>query len=174
MDNGTKTIMMIRTVMEDIGLPDASHPTPLYNDNCRSVNWSRGASLSKRLLHMNIHEVGVRDSIHLQCTHVHHIPGAFNLADIFTKEHKSGVTFTHLANQLIFPRFNSVLLSLGGAGSGCKKILLLGGRPIAAPRMKGGRMKGGAIRNGYSPTPVGREETSARPLQSSEKINLRG
>jgi hypothetical protein len=37
-----------------------------------------------------------------------------------------------------------------------------------ASRLKGGRMKGGVISNGYSPTPMAREETSARPLRSSE------
>jgi hypothetical protein len=110
MDEGTKTVMMIRNVMEDIGLPDASHPTPLYNDNRRSGYWSRDASLSKRLRHMNIREVGIRDSIRLQRMTVHHIPGAFNVADIFTKEHKSRVTFAHLSNQLIFPCFNCIPL----------------------------------------------------------------
>jgi hypothetical protein len=92
MDEGTKTVDMLRNIMEDLALPDVSHPTPLYNDNQGSVDWSRGASLSKRLRHMNIREVGVRDSIRLQRTHVHHIPGVHNVADIFTKEHKSSVT----------------------------------------------------------------------------------
>jgi hypothetical protein len=167
MDEGTKTVMMLRNVMEDIGLPDVSHPTPLYNDNRGSVDWSRGASLSKRLRHMNIREVGVCDSIRLQRTHVHHIPGAFNVANIFTKEHKSSVTFTHLSNQLIFPRFNSILL--WEEQDVDKENLAPGGSNYEiALRVKGGRMKGGVISNGYSPTPVTREETSAHPLRPSE------
>jgi hypothetical protein len=99
MDEGTKTVEMMRNIMIDLNLPDVDYPTPLYNDNRGSVDWSRGASLSKRLRHMNIREVGVRDSIRLKSTTVHHIPGAHNVADIFTKEHKSSTLFASLAAQ---------------------------------------------------------------------------
>lgn len=104
LDEGPKTVEMMRNIMFDLGLPDVAYATPLYNDNQGSVDWSRGVSLSKRLRHMNIRELGVRDSIRLDHTCVGHIPGHSNVSDIFTKEHKSTVTFTHLASQLIFPR----------------------------------------------------------------------
>jgi hypothetical protein len=108
MDQGTKMAKMLCHIMDDIGLPNVAHPTPLNNNNRGSVDWSQGVSLSKRLCHMNIQEVGIRDGIRLQHTHIHHIPGSFDVADIFTKDYKSSVTFTQLSHQLIFPHFNSL------------------------------------------------------------------
>jgi hypothetical protein len=143
MDEGTKTVEMMRNIMFDLNLPDVSRPTLLYNDNRGSVDWSRGASLSKRLRHMNIREVGVRDSIRLKSTTVHHIPGEHNVADIFTKEHKSSATFTTLAAQLIFPRFNSFI---GEEPDLLPEPPVLGGLPNMpiASRAKKGKIQGGA------------------------------
>jgi hypothetical protein len=149
MDEGTKTVDMLRNIMDDLRLPDVSHPTVLYNDNRGSVDWSRGASLSKRLRHMNIREVGVRDSIRLKRTNIFHIPGVHNVADIFTKEHKSSATFTNLASQLIFPRLNSIhsedpdVENLGPGGWQNNQL---------ASRVKRGRIKGGVRTHLNSPT----------------------
>jgi hypothetical protein len=152
MDEGTKTVEMLRHIMADIGLPDITHPAPLYNDNRGSVDWSRGASLSKRLRHMNIREVGVRDGIRLQHTRVHHIPGSFNVADIFTKEHKSSVTFTHLSHQLIFPRFNS--LHHEEQDSEKENIAPGGSNLQLASRVQRRRIMGGVKDNRNGPTHV--------------------
>ena len=149
MDEGTKTVRLVRNIMTDLGLPDATHPTPLYNDNRGSVDWSRGASLSKRLRHMNIREVCVRDGVRLRETVVDHIPGHSNVADIFTKEHKSSVTFTHLASQLIFPRFHSSREeddkeNHPPRGNNNQNHIINGETSHIAQRAKRGRIKGGA------------------------------
>ena len=149
MDEGTKTVRLVRNIMTDLGLPDATHPTPLYNDNRGSVDWSRGASLSKRLRHMNIREVCVRDGVRLHETAVDHIPGHSNVADIFTKEHKSSVTFTHLASQLIFPRFHSSRVeddkeNHPPRGNNNQNHIINGETSHIAQRAKRGRIKGGA------------------------------
>jgi hypothetical protein len=109
LDEGTKTVEMIRHLMEDLGLPDVNQPTPLLNDNQGSVNWSHGASVSKKLRHINIREISVRDGVRLKYSHVLHIPGIFNVSDIFTKEHKAAETFARLAGDLIHPRQNTDL-----------------------------------------------------------------
>jgi hypothetical protein len=166
MDEGTKTVEMLRNLMEDLNLPDVSHPTPLYNDNRGSVDWSRGASLSKRLRHMNIREVGVRDGIRLKHTQCMHIPGEFNVADIFTKEHKSSTTFTQLASQLIFPRLN-----LGGLEEPeCDTANLAPGgwkTSQLASRAQRGRIMGGVRRSVFSPTHVARNYAHDRPVRAS-------
>jgi hypothetical protein len=166
MDEGTKTVEMMRNLMDDLNLPDVSHPTPLYNDNRGSVDWSRGASLSKRLRHMNIREVGVRDSIRLKSTVVHHIPGEHNVADIFTKEHKSSVTFCNLAAQLIFPRFNSILTAEPDLLS---ESPTPGGLPNSqlASRVKREGIMGGARISSDSTTRVVRRQAFVRHIRRS-------
>jgi hypothetical protein len=67
MDKGTKTVEMLCNIMADLDLPDASHPTQLYNSNQGLVDWSRWASFSKRLRHMSIREVSASYSRRAQC-----------------------------------------------------------------------------------------------------------
>jgi hypothetical protein len=165
MDEGTKTVEMIRNIMIDLNLPDVTYPTPLYNDNRGSVDWSRGASLSKRLRHMNIREVGVRDSIRLKSTTVHHIPGAHNVADIFTKEHKSSTLFASLAAQLIFPRFNSLRSDEPELTS--EDPVPGGSTDRIASFANRGRIKGGVISNVDSPAHAALRNTWSRHIRAS-------
>ena len=51
----TKSILMFRHVLSDLGLIDVSVPTPLYNDNQGAVNWSKTTS-TKGMRHLNIQE----------------------------------------------------------------------------------------------------------------------
>ena len=110
---------------------------------------------------MNIREVGVCNGIRLKETHVAHVPGEWNVADIFTKEHKSSVTFRHLAGLLIHPRLDATHSEAlddsdkeNQALGGCLNVQL-------TSRTKGRRIQGGA--EGYQlgnrlapPNPLGR------------------
>ena len=157
MDEGSKTIRLLRNIMHDLGLPDSAHPTPLYNDNRGSIDWSRGAALSKKLRHLNIREVCVRDCVRLSETTTHHIPGVFNVADIFTKEHKSAPLFSDLASQLIFPRLHSESLEDSSPdkenrpphGGTSNRATMNTSQPHPfASLAKRGRIKGGAESSG--------------------------
>jgi hypothetical protein len=170
MDEGTKTVEMVRNIMEDLDLPDVSHPTALYNDNRGSVDWSRGASLSKRLRHMNIREVGVRDGIRLKHTQVLHIPGVHNVADIFTKEHKSSATFAALASQLIFPRLNVGLFEEHDSPPPLEKENIAPGGTstnLLPTYAKRGKIMGGVSHRRISPSHVGRDCTHRPYIRNS-------
>jgi hypothetical protein len=171
MDEGTKTVEMVRNIMEDLNLPDVSHPTALYNDNRGSVDWSCGASLSKCLRHMNIREVGIRDRIRLKHTQVLHIPGVHNVADIFTKEHKSSATFAELASQLIFPRLNvGIYEEPDSPPAMAKENIAPGGTStylLSTTCAKRGKIMGDVSHRRISPTHVGRDCTRCPYIRAS-------
>jgi hypothetical protein len=107
MDEGCKTLENTHHILEDLGLADVlTRPNglPLYNDNKGAVEWSHGLNISKKLRHINIREVAVRDAAAANLIDVQHVPGHSNIADIFTKEFKSDDTFRHLAFQLLSVR----------------------------------------------------------------------
>jgi hypothetical protein len=65
MDEGCKTLKNLNLLMEDLGLPDVTtHSTgqPLYNDNKGAIKWTQGCNISKKLCHLNIREMAVRDA----------------------------------------------------------------------------------------------------------------
>jgi hypothetical protein len=104
MDEGYKTSEMLYHLMTDLKLPDVTKGIPMFNDNKGAVDWSQGCSVSKKLRHLNIREISVRDACNAGYVDIKHIPGHSNVFDIFTKEHKSDETFTQLTFQLIRPR----------------------------------------------------------------------
>ena len=104
MDEGCKSTLMIRHVMADLKMIETSKPTPLYNDNRGAVDWSSGCNISKRLRHFNIREIAVRDDVEAGEISITHLPGKYNIADIFTKEISCDKLFQSLAYQLISPR----------------------------------------------------------------------
>ena len=104
MDKGCKSTLMIRNVMTDLQLDEASAPTPLFNDNRGAVDWSAGCNISKWLRHFNIREIAVRNDVECGDIVISHLPGVHNIADIFTKEISCDKLFQSLAYQLISPR----------------------------------------------------------------------
>jgi hypothetical protein len=104
MDEGCKTSETIFHLMTDLNMPDVTKPIPMYNDNRGAVDWSSGCTVSKKLRHLNIREVAVRDAQKAGIVSISHVPGHSNVADIFTKEHKSDAMFYELAFQLVRPR----------------------------------------------------------------------
>jgi hypothetical protein len=105
MDEGCKTSeMLYQHLIADLKLPDTAKGIPMFNENKGTVDWSHGCSVSKKLRHLNIREISVRDARNTGYVDIKHVPGHSNVSDIFTKEHKSANTFTQLAFQLIRPR----------------------------------------------------------------------
>jgi hypothetical protein len=107
MDEGCKTLENLHLLMEDLGLPDVTtrpNGQPLYNDNKGAIEWSHGCNISKKLRHLNIREMAVRDALEAKMVDIKHVPGHSNIADLMTKEFKGNDTFRTLAFQLLSTR----------------------------------------------------------------------
>ncbi len=100
-DECVKNVQMFRHVLTDLHLIDTTVPTNVYNDNRGSVDWSNSFS-TKGMRHVNIRENAVREARMMNEVSIHHIPGAANPADLFTKEFKSDATFRALRNLTLF------------------------------------------------------------------------
>jgi hypothetical protein len=100
-DECVKNVQMFRNILSDLGIIDLSTPTPVYNDNRGSVDWSNSSS-TKGMRHVNIRENAVREARLFNEVSILHIPGTANPADIFTKEFKSDLTFRSLRILMLF------------------------------------------------------------------------
>ena len=112
MDLATKEAQHLIYLMEELGLSDTHTPIPLYNNNKGSVDWSGTGAITKRLRHINMRHVAIRDAIQAKEVVVHHIPGNVNPADLLTKEHRDVGHFQELCNILV-PQLTGV----GGVGN---------------------------------------------------------
>jgi hypothetical protein len=99
-DECCKLTQGLRLVMEDLGLTDVLTPTELYNDNRGCVDWTKGWA-NRKMRHMNIREMAVRESQVNGEINVNHIEGKLNPSDLLTKEHKTGETFIQLCNLVV-------------------------------------------------------------------------
>jgi hypothetical protein len=89
MDEGTKMVLALHHLFQDFGTSHLSAPTPiLYSDNQGGVAWAQSEATTKKLCHVNLCEVAVRDSLWAGDIELGKIPGWLNLSDIFTKEMK--------------------------------------------------------------------------------------
>jgi len=100
-DECVKQAQMFHHVLTDLGLLDPTLPTPVYNDNHGSVDWSNSSS-TKGMRHVNIRENAIREARDMNEEASIHIPGSANPADLFTKEFKSDSTLQSLRNLLLF------------------------------------------------------------------------
>jgi hypothetical protein len=115
MDEGTKMVLALRHLFEDFGATHLSAPTPiLYSDNQGGVAWARSEAITKKLHHVNLREVAVRDSICTGAILLGHIPGKLNPSDIFTKEMKD-VGHFHLLRSA-FMSHSDLTTELGARG----------------------------------------------------------
>ncbi len=114
-DKCVKNVQMFRNILSDLYLLDSSSPTPVYNDNCGSVDWSNSSS-TKGMRHVNIHENAIHEARLFNDVSILHIPGTANPADLFTKEFKSDVTFRSLRSLILFypSSFKSSVPNLDG------------------------------------------------------------
>jgi hypothetical protein len=105
MDEGCKILEFIQHILREMGIEDGKYPAPLlYNDNKGAVCWSLTEAITKKLRHLNIREVAVRDAAKNGDIVIGHIPGVLNFADIFTKEMKDTHHFLELRAALMQPR----------------------------------------------------------------------
>jgi hypothetical protein len=89
MDEGVKMVLALRHLFEDLGADHLSAPTPvLFGDNAGSIAWAKSEAITKKMRHVNIREVAVRDSVQDNEITLGHIPGELNASDLFTKEMK--------------------------------------------------------------------------------------
>jgi hypothetical protein len=96
MDESCKTMENLHLLMGDLDLPDVTtcpNGQPLYNDNKGAIEWTQGCNISKKLRHLNIQEIPVRDAQNAKMVDIHHVPGHSNISDLMTKEFKSNETF---------------------------------------------------------------------------------
>jgi hypothetical protein len=105
MDEGTKMILGLRHLFEDFEATHLSVPTPiLYSDNQGGIAWAHSEAITKKLRHVNLREVAVRDSIRAGAITLGHIPGKINPSDLFTKEMKDRAHFELLRSALMSRR----------------------------------------------------------------------
>jgi hypothetical protein len=98
-------------LMRELNLPDAQDPTPTYNDNKGTIDWSSTGAITKRLRHINMKEVAIRDAIHNNDVKLAHIAGKRNPSDILTKEDRDQQHYMGLRDVLVPP-----LPDMGGVG----------------------------------------------------------
>ena len=100
----------IRLLQEDLGSPTISQPTSLNRtptlmaDNQGGIAWCKSAAITKKLRHLNIREIAVRDAVASGPIRLGHVSGPLNLADAFTKEMKDDKHFLQLRAPLMSPR----------------------------------------------------------------------
>ena len=106
MDEGVKMVLALRHLFAD--LPGASHiseATPmLYSDNQGGIFWAQSEAITKKMRHINIREVAVRDAVKFKEITIGHIPGPLNPADAFTKEMRNDAHFRDLRACLMSQR----------------------------------------------------------------------
>ena len=103
-DEGTKSVLTIRHLLQDLNMYDGFQPTPIWNDNRGCVDWTKGCTVSRKLRHVNMRNLGVRLSQQLGDITISHIDGKRNVADIMTKEIKDKQHFVNMANVVTSPR----------------------------------------------------------------------
>ena len=95
-----KEILSLRHRCNDMHLLDAISPTRLYNNNQGTVDRSKGTS-AKGMLHINLKDCAVRDSIQAKKVDLCHIRGEINPSDIFTKDMCGRSHFRTLCNSFM-------------------------------------------------------------------------
>jgi hypothetical protein len=103
-DEGTKSALTIRHLLQDLGLPDGDTPTPIWNDNRGCVDWCKGVSVSRKLRHINMRELSVRLAQRDNQVSIRHIPGKHNISDLLTKEIKDPTHYRNMAFTMTSPR----------------------------------------------------------------------
>lgn len=108
MDEGCKILEFTQHLFRELGIPDSKYPAPsLHNDNKGGVCWSPSEAITKKLRHLNIREVAMRDTVKHGDVVLGHIPGVPNFADVFTKEMKDEAHFCDLRGALMSPRVSA-------------------------------------------------------------------
>jgi hypothetical protein len=111
-DEGTKSALKVRHPLQDLGMPDGNFPTPIWNDNRGCVDWCKGASVSRKLQHINMRKLAVQLAQPDGHVRIKHIPGKHNISDVFTKEIKDPTHFHNMAFTITSPRLVAANLQI--------------------------------------------------------------
>ena len=91
--------------MKQLGSPNVDFPTPLLNDNQGSIDWiESGSKPTKKLRHENLADLGIAEAREHNEVQIYWMPGASNLADIFTKEDKDVAHYESIRDKMVMPR----------------------------------------------------------------------
>ena len=91
--------------MKQLGLPNVDYPTPLLNDNQRSVGWIKFVCKpTKKLRHENLLELGISEAREHDEVQIYWVPGASDTSDLFTKEDKDIAHYESIRDQMVMPR----------------------------------------------------------------------
>ena len=91
--------------MKEMGLPNVDKPTPILNDNHRSLDQIKpGCWLTKKLHHENLEEIGITEAKLYNEVDFHWIPGKTNLADLFTKEDNDVNHYCKIRDHMVMQR----------------------------------------------------------------------
>jgi hypothetical protein len=108
-DEATYVTQHLPHVLSDLEMHDTNTPTPVFNDNQGYIDWSKSTSI-KNLLHYNIRENAVRETVQHREIDLKYHPGVCNTADLFTKEHRDKSRFTALRERLVASHVGGCLL----------------------------------------------------------------
>jgi hypothetical protein len=125
MDEGVKMVLALRHLFADLGASHIATATPmLYSDNQGGIHWALSEAITKKMRHINIREVTIRDALKSDEITIGHIPGPLNPADAFTKEMRDQTHFCDLRGCLMSPRRPEQVVSRG--------VLEIGNTPSSA------------------------------------------
>ena len=96
----------MRKVFTNLNIHDRfmSKTISVFNDNMACVQWSKNRT-TRTIRHIQLRDNAVRENVRRKLIDIQHIPGATNIADIFTKEDRDKNHFISLREKILFPHF---------------------------------------------------------------------
>ena len=92
----TKLVLEYKLLFRDLNIP-VDYPIQILNDNQGAIQWTKGTT-TKKIRWVDLRENLVRENVENKNITVSHIPGKYNLSDIFTKEFRDSTQFLKLRN----------------------------------------------------------------------------
>ena len=105
-DECVRELTYIRNIFKNLDLQKEflSSPINIFNDNMACVQWSKNKT-TRTIRHIQLRDNAVRENYQRKLIDIHNIPGAHNIADIFTKEDRDKNHFINLREKILYPPF---------------------------------------------------------------------